>query len=88
MEVPVSTLRAELKAWITRAREGEPIIITDRGVPIAKLMSVRGADLLEQLEREGLVSAPGAPRPAAPDRKGAVAPGASGVAGLVRRLRR
>lgn len=82
----MSALRAELKSWIGRAADGEQVVITERGIPVARLVPVQGADLLAELERDGLLSAPTKQRPALEPRPSPVAP--SGVSGLVRRLRR
>ncbi len=60
--MPVSTFRAELKSWIEAARNGEDVVVTDRGVPVARLTGVASADLLTRLQRDGLVEAPGADR--------------------------
>ena len=87
MDVSVSALRAELKQWIDEARSGEDVVITDRGVPVARLSGIASADLLTRLQREGLLTAPEEPRPAAGADRPA-ARGAAGVSGLVRRLRR
>lgn len=94
MEVSVSALRAELKSWIERARAGEEVIITDRGVPVARLSGVATADLVTGLVRDGLLTPAEAERrahtvPAAAS-NGAPAPGrpASRVSDLVRRIRR
>ncbi|MCL1898053.1 MAG: type II toxin-antitoxin system prevent-host-death family antitoxin [Micrococcales bacterium] len=87
MEVSVSQFRAQLKDYLAKAKDGQDVVITDRGVPVARLTGVEGANLLEQLEREGLVTAPDQTRPAAP----AVGPerGAdSALSGLLKRLRR
>lgn len=65
MEVSVSKLRAELKDWIDAARRGEDVVITDRGVPVARLTGVESADLITRLQQEGLITAPAADRPAA-----------------------
>lgn len=66
VEVPISTLRAELARWIQRAREGEEIVVTDRGTPVARLLPVDSAPLLEQLVQRGVLSRPKrADRPAA-----------------------
>ncbi|SNS65161.1 prevent-host-death family protein [Micrococcales bacterium KH10] len=54
----MSALRAELKSWIDRAKAGETVIITDRGVPVARLSGVESADLLTELVRDGLVTEP------------------------------
>jgi len=58
MDVAISTLRAELASWIERAHAGEEIIITERGIPVARLLSVDTAPLLEQLTQSGLLSKP------------------------------
>ncbi|WP_426309622.1 type II toxin-antitoxin system Phd/YefM family antitoxin [Cellulosimicrobium sp. E-16] len=63
MEVPVSALRAELKSWIERAREGEEVVITERGVPVARLTGVATADLVTELVRDGVLVPPVVERP-------------------------
>src|SRR5690606_32214649 len=63
MEVPVSALRAELKSWIERAREGEEVVITERGVPVARLTGVATADLVTELVRDGVLVPPAGERP-------------------------
>ncbi|GAA4731199.1 hypothetical protein GCM10023216_24020 [Isoptericola chiayiensis] len=96
MDVPVSTLRAELKSWIERARAGEEVVITDRGVPVARLTGVQSADLLTDLVRQGLITPAQVSRPehVAPTTaevagagNGAARTG-SGLSNLVRRIRR
>lgn len=85
MEVAVSALRAELRQWIEAARSGQDVVITERGIPVARLTGIESADLLQRLERDGLLTAPGAERPAADGEQGRAT---SAVSGLVRRLRR
>ena len=82
MDVAISTFRAELSRWIEQARAGEEIVITDRGIPVARLLSVDSAPLLDQLVQRGVLSRPRrADRPAA---RGAARVRASGpVADLV-----
>ncbi len=65
MDVAISTLRAELASWIERARTGEEIVVTDRGIPVARLLAVDSAPLLDQLTQRGLLSKPSGPRPSA-----------------------
>ena len=36
--VPVSILKARLSEYLRRVRAGEEVVVTDRGVPIARLM--------------------------------------------------
>lgn len=56
MDVAVSTLRAELADWIERAREGEEVVVTDRGTPVARLVGIDSAPLLERLTQRGVLS--------------------------------
>lgn len=58
MEVAISALRAELSSWIERAGAGEEIVVTDRGTPVARLVAVESAPLLEQLTANGVISKP------------------------------
>ncbi len=82
MDVAISVLRAELSQWIDRARGGEEVVVTDRGTPVARLLPVDTAPLLERLVQQGVLSRPRrADRPTA---RGAVRVTASGpVAELV-----
>jgi prevent-host-death family protein len=86
VDVPVSALRAELRQWIETARSGEDVVITERGIPVARLSGIESADLLSRLERDGLLTPASTPRPAA--RAGDRSPAKGGVSDLVRRLRR
>ena len=67
VDVAISTLRAELSSWIERARAGEEIVVTDRGIPVARLVAVESASLIEQLTQRGVLSRPSGPRPVARD---------------------
>ncbi|GAA2237023.1 hypothetical protein GCM10010401_06430 [Rarobacter faecitabidus] len=67
MDVPVSAFRAELKSWIERAKDGEPIIITDRGIPVARLSGIDATDLVTELVRDGHLTAPESPRGTLPE---------------------
>jgi prevent-host-death family protein len=70
MDVAVSALRAQLSDWLARARRGEEIVITDRGVPVARLTGIAASDVIEQLSAEGLISRPArAQRPRASARR-------------------
>lgn len=66
----MSTLRAHLGDWLDRVRAGEEIVITDRGVPVARLLGMDTTTLIEQLTREGLITKPArAQRPRATGRR-------------------
>lgn len=58
MEIGIAAFRADLKRWIEEVRTGEELIITDRGVAVARLMGIDAAPILEQLERDGVLHLP------------------------------
>ena len=69
-DVGVAQLRRELKSWLDRVREGEEVLVTDRGQPVARLVGVDAAPLLDQLQADGAISPlPSSPRPTATGRK-------------------
>jgi prevent-host-death family protein len=47
MDIAISDLRAHLSEWLERARGGAEIVITDRGVPVARLLGVTTTAALE-----------------------------------------
>ena len=66
MDVAVSELRAHLSEWLDRARGGDEVVITDRGVPIARLLGLTATATLERLAADGVIArATAAPRPRA-----------------------
>ena len=66
MDVAITELRANLSVWLDQARSGHEIVITDRGVPVARLLGLATAATLERLTAEGVISRPkSAQRPAA-----------------------
>ncbi|HVF18783.1 MAG TPA: type II toxin-antitoxin system prevent-host-death family antitoxin [Mycobacteriales bacterium] len=58
MDVSVSSLRSELASWISRVADGEEVVITDRGVPVARLVPIGSAPLIEELTRRGVLRPP------------------------------
>jgi prevent-host-death family protein len=86
MDVAISELRANLRAFVERAQAGEDIVVTERGVPVARLSPVSSADVLDRLTREGLVSRPSAARPSARGHRRV--PSVAPVSDLVGELRR
>jgi prevent-host-death family protein len=58
MDVAIGRLRAELSSWIEQALAGEEIVVTDRGTPVARLLAVDTAPLLDQLIERGVLSKP------------------------------
>jgi prevent-host-death family protein len=68
VDVAVTELRARLSDWLERARAGQDVIITDRGIPVARLVGLDSAATLERLTAEGVIGKPAARRPVAAPR--------------------
>jgi len=69
MDVAVSELRAHLSAWLERVRAGQEIVVTDRGVPVARILGLTTASTLERLTEQGVIARPVCQkRPVATDR--------------------
>lgn len=69
MDVAVSELRANLRNWLAQAQEGSEVVITERGVPVARLLGIEATPLLDRLTAEGVIGRPASPeRPAASGR--------------------
>ena len=73
--IGIADLKSRLSEYLAQVRSGEEIVVTDRGVPVARIVAVdTGHADIDQLVREGLAT-PGAgpvpddffshPRPAA-----------------------
>lgn len=54
----MTSFRAELSDWINHARNGEEIVITERGLPVARLTGIEHATLIDQLTAQGVVGKP------------------------------
>ena len=59
MDVAVTELRAHLSDWLQRARQGDEVVITDRGVPVARLLGLSATAVLERLAAEGVIGQAG-----------------------------
>lgn len=57
-QVATSELRANLSEWIKRVRAGEEVVVTDRGMPVVRLLAVDAESAIERLTREGVISRP------------------------------
>ena len=62
IEVPVSKLRSELKRWLEAAYEGEEIVVTDHGKPVARIVGAGQLTALERLVRAGVARRPRRPK--------------------------
>jgi prevent-host-death family protein len=58
MDVAVSDLRAHLSEWLERVRGGEEVVVTERGVPVARLLGITATATLERLAAEGVIGRP------------------------------
>lgn len=56
MEVGIRELRADLSRYLRRVREGEEIVVTDRGTPIARITPANGRSRLDELIAAGVVT--------------------------------
>jgi prevent-host-death family protein len=72
MDVPVTELRAHLSEWLERVLGGDEVVITDRGVPVARLLGLSTGATLDRLAADGVIGrataarrprASGQPRP-------------------------
>ena len=61
MDVAVTELRAHLGKWIDAARDGNDIIITDRGTPVARIVALDSSPVIERLTAQGIISRPTRP---------------------------
>jgi prevent-host-death family protein len=68
MDVAVTELRAHLSKWLERARAGNEVVITDRGVPVARLLGLTTTATLERLAAEGVIGQAAGRRPVASGR--------------------
>lgn len=62
MEIGIRELRNQLSRYIERVKEGEEIIVTDRGRAVARVVPIDGEDVLARLIAEGKVTPAKYPR--------------------------
>ena len=58
MNVGIRELKAHLSEYVRRANRGEQILVTDRGKPVARLVSLGGLSLVDQGIADGWITAP------------------------------
>ena len=56
MEVGIRELRADLSRWLKRVREGDEIVVTDRGKAVARIVPVSGERKRDRLIAAGIVT--------------------------------
>ena len=62
MEISVTDLRKDVNAALAAVKAGEEVIVTERGLPIARIGGIEGGDLLASLAEDGLVTVPAGDR--------------------------
>ena len=67
IEASVSTLKAKLSEFLRRVKNGEEVVVTERGRPIARLLPLEGVREMDarlaELVRSGRVRPPRRPLP-------------------------
>lgn len=58
MEVTFTEFKASLMKYVDAAKDGEDVIVTHKGAPVARLTGVESSDLLGSLIADGLVTVP------------------------------
>jgi prevent-host-death family protein len=84
-DVGIRDFRANLSRWLQAVRDGDEVVVTDHGVPVARLLGAGATSTLEQLIAEGKVRRP--LRPRTPGRRPWITPKGS-VSDLVAEQRR
>lgn len=56
MEVGIRELRAHLSRYLDHVREGEEIVVTDRGTPIATITPANGRSHIDELIAAGILT--------------------------------
>ena len=58
MDVAVTELRASLSHWLDRVRDGDEVVVTERGVPVARILGVDATSMIESLTEQGVIARP------------------------------
>jgi prevent-host-death family protein len=56
VEVGIRELRAHLSRYLDQVREGEEIVVTDRGRPIARISPANGRSRIDELIATGVIT--------------------------------
>ncbi|MDD9370486.1 MAG: type II toxin-antitoxin system prevent-host-death family antitoxin [Acidimicrobiales bacterium] len=58
MDVAVTELRSNLRRWLSKAKDGDDVVITERGLPVARLVPIESASTIARLTEAGIIGAP------------------------------
>lgn len=56
MDVGIRELRGRLSDYLARVREGDELVVTDRGTAFARIVPIAGGRAFDRAVAEGLVS--------------------------------
>jgi len=62
VSVGVRELRSKLREYLDRVANGEEVVVTERGVPVARIVPAKGPTLRERLIAEGVLTPAKRPR--------------------------
>lgn len=58
MNVGIRELKAHLSEYVGKAADGENIVVTDRGKPVARLVGLSGSSMLDRGIEDGWITPP------------------------------
>ena len=56
--IGIAEFRRDLKTYLEAAASGHEVVVTDRGTPVARLIGIDSAPIMEELYRSGVVTPP------------------------------
>src|SRR6476646_10510916 len=62
MQVGVRELRAQLRHWLDRVREGDEVVVTEHGRPVARIVPADAGSAMDRLVADGTIVTPTARR--------------------------
>ena len=67
MDVGIRELRAGLSRYVEQVKQGEEIVVTEHGKPVARLVPMNGERKIDRLIREGVLIPARSPRGPLPE---------------------
>ena len=67
MDVGVRELRANLSRWLEKVKEGEVLVVTERGKPVARIVPDPPRSKFDRLVAEGRITPAKRPKGPAPE---------------------
>lgn len=60
-QVGIRQLRDHLSQWIDEVQQGDEVLVTERGRPVARIIKASGGSSMDELIAAGVVTTPQAP---------------------------